>query len=156
MDGVRIVLSQPYITTEGSPSQSQIEQAKANGTWLKAPNGQPTDLTPEQWVTVRTRRFKEWFGDWELAAMAEYLLGNNVATTLLGEEFAKDEPPLVEKVAQYYAENYGGKITRSGIGEILLDKRGVKDSMSHGIGRIKSAAFAAVPQIITEGVIIDE
>ena len=55
MDGVRIVLSQPYITTEGSPSQSQIEQAKANGTWLKAPNGQPTNLTPEQWETVRTR-----------------------------------------------------------------------------------------------------
>lgn len=70
VDGVRIVLycivlSQPFINNEDSPSQSQIEQAKANGTWLKAPNGQPTNLTPEQWVTVRTRRFKEWFGDWE-------------------------------------------------------------------------------------------
>lgn len=40
-------------------------EAKANGTWLKAPNGQPTNLTPEQWVNVRTSRFKEWFGDWE-------------------------------------------------------------------------------------------
>lgn len=42
-------------------------EAKANGTWLKAPNGKSTNLTPEQWVNVRTSRFKEWFGDWELA-----------------------------------------------------------------------------------------
>lgn len=132
------------------------EQAKANGTWLQAPNGQPTNLTPEQWVTVRTRRFKEWFGDWEKAAIANYLLGDNVVATLSGNEFAKNDIPLVEKVTQYYADNYDGKIIRNGIGEILLDKRSVKDSRSHGISRIKSAAFAAVPQIITEGVIIDE
>lgn len=42
-----------------------IAKAKANGTYLKAPNGKPTNLTPEQWVTVRTKAFKKWFGDWE-------------------------------------------------------------------------------------------
>ena len=41
------------------------KEAKANGTWLKAPNGKDTKLTPEQWVAVRTKAFKEWFGDWE-------------------------------------------------------------------------------------------
>ena len=52
--------------------RSGIErEAKANGTWLKAPNGKPSKLTPEQWVTVRTRAFKEWFGDWEKAANAK-------------------------------------------------------------------------------------
>ena len=40
-------------------------QAKADGTYLKAPNGQPTNLTPKQWLNVRTQAFKEWFGDWE-------------------------------------------------------------------------------------------
>lgn len=45
--------------------QSIIETAKANGTYLKAPNGKDTNLTPEQWVNVRTSRFKKWFGDWE-------------------------------------------------------------------------------------------
>ena len=44
-----------------------IETAKANGTYLKASNGKDTNLTPEQWVDVRTSRFKKWFGDWELA-----------------------------------------------------------------------------------------
>ncbi|MCM1040934.1 MAG: hypothetical protein NC396_00715 [Bacteroides sp.] len=42
-------------------------EAKENGTWLKAPNGKPTKLTPKQWVQVRTKAFKDWFGDWELA-----------------------------------------------------------------------------------------
>lgn len=43
-----------------------ISEAKANGTYLKAPNGKDTNLTEEQWVLTRTKRFKEWFGDWEI------------------------------------------------------------------------------------------
>ena len=42
-----------------------IEDAKANGTYLKAPNGKPTNLTEGQWIQVRTKAFKDWFGDWE-------------------------------------------------------------------------------------------
>ena len=33
--------------------------------WLKAPNGNDTNLTEKQWLQVRTPQFKEWFGDWE-------------------------------------------------------------------------------------------
>ncbi len=33
--------------------------------WLKAPNGENTNLTEKQWLTVRTKAFKRWFGDWE-------------------------------------------------------------------------------------------
>ncbi|WP_298068118.1 hypothetical protein [uncultured Mailhella sp.] len=32
---------------------------------MKAPNGQPTKLTEQQWLQVRTPEFKAWFGDWE-------------------------------------------------------------------------------------------
>jgi len=32
---------------------------------LLAPNGKPSNLTPEQWHLVRTPKFKAWFGDWE-------------------------------------------------------------------------------------------
>jgi len=35
------------------------------GQVLLAPNAQPTNLTAEQWHTVRTPEFKVWFGDWE-------------------------------------------------------------------------------------------
>jgi len=42
-----------------------ISDSKAAGTYLKAPNGNPTNLTESQWATVRTPEFKNWFGDWE-------------------------------------------------------------------------------------------
>ena len=32
---------------------------------LIAPNGKPSNLTPEQYKLVRTPAFKKWFGDWE-------------------------------------------------------------------------------------------
>jgi hypothetical protein len=32
---------------------------------LIAPNGKPSNLTPEQYELVRTPEFKAWFGDWE-------------------------------------------------------------------------------------------
>lgn len=49
-------------------NQSEIESIKAraiaNGTFMKAPNGNPTNLTEQQWLYVRTQEFKDWFGDW--------------------------------------------------------------------------------------------
>ena len=45
--------------------QTIKEQAIANGTFMKAPNGNPTNLTERQWLQVRTKEFKNWFGDWE-------------------------------------------------------------------------------------------
>lgn len=41
------------------------EKAQADGTFMKAPNGQPTNLTEEQWLMVRTKNFINWFGNWE-------------------------------------------------------------------------------------------
>ena len=43
------------------------ERAIADGTFMKAPNGNPTNLTERQWMQVRTKKFKDWFGDWEIA-----------------------------------------------------------------------------------------
>ena len=66
-NGLRYSLEEAFPATEAE--RAEIERsAKAKGTWLKAPNGNPSNLTPEQWVTVRTRAFKKWFGDWEKSA----------------------------------------------------------------------------------------
>ena len=32
---------------------------------ILAPNGKPSNLDERQWVHVRTKAFKDWFGDWE-------------------------------------------------------------------------------------------
>ena len=45
--------------------QSIKEKAIADGTFMKAPNGSPTNLNERQWLQVRTKAFKDWFGNWE-------------------------------------------------------------------------------------------
>lgn len=41
------------------------------GSILLAPNGQPSNLTTEQWHLVRQPEFISWFGNWEKLAMAK-------------------------------------------------------------------------------------
>ena len=38
---------------------------------LLAPNGKPSNLTPEQYSLVRSVAFKKWFGDWEKLTYAK-------------------------------------------------------------------------------------
>lgn len=54
-------------TTENYTKEMQSikEQAITDGSFMKAPNGNPTNLNERQWLQVRTKAFKDWFGDWE-------------------------------------------------------------------------------------------
>lgn len=56
----------PYILTAlgGYLIGSSVKQYASGGQVL-APNGKPSNLTPEQYRLVRTPEFKAWFGDWE-------------------------------------------------------------------------------------------
>lgn len=47
-----------------SEMQNLKDKTIANGTFMKAPNGKPTNLTERQWLQVRTKNFINWFGDW--------------------------------------------------------------------------------------------
>lgn len=53
-------------TTENYTQEMQSikEQAIADGSFMKAPNGKSTNLTEKQWLLVRTKNFINWFGDW--------------------------------------------------------------------------------------------
>lgn len=58
-----------FRTTEITPkvrAEMDVIAATAivNGNYMKAPNGKDTNLTAEQWAMVRTKNFKEWFGEW--------------------------------------------------------------------------------------------
>lgn len=80
----------PNSRAELSAEERAIEeQAKKDGTWMKAPNGKPTNLTEKQWVQVRTRAFKDWFGDWEKAAKLRMIDG--IKPTVVSE-------PVTDKV----------------------------------------------------------
>lgn len=119
-----------------------------------APNGKKSNLAPEQWITVRTKRFIEWFGDWWNASHKAFLKGEPVSV-LTGNEFAYDpEKKLSERVAEWFQVNHGGSVARHDLGSIALTFRGVKDSWFHGQGVEKAAAFASVPDIIKDGRIV--
>lgn len=60
-------VEQSNTTNYSSEEQSIIDKAKKDGTFMKAPNGNPTNLNERQWLQVRTKAFKNWFGNWETA-----------------------------------------------------------------------------------------
>lgn len=68
----QIILNDAFIGNSHYEEEPEIDrivrEAKENGTYMKAPNGKPTNLNERQWAQVRTRAFKKWFGDWEKAA----------------------------------------------------------------------------------------
>ena len=57
---------------EAKPKQEDVEReliikkAKGNDSLYKAPNGKKSNLSNDLWVLVRTKQFKEKFGDWEV------------------------------------------------------------------------------------------
>lgn len=63
---------QPYDAERFATSEQRMEEqyilenAKRDSEGrLLAPNGKPSNLTEKQYVQVRTKAFKDWFGDWE-------------------------------------------------------------------------------------------
>ncbi|MFT3994394.1 MAG: hypothetical protein QM660_08805 [Dysgonomonas sp.] len=67
LEGKRLVdVVQPTVFSAQDISEmEQIKQSSIDdGSFMKAPNGEPTNLTERQWLQVRTSNFKNWFGDW--------------------------------------------------------------------------------------------
>ena len=104
------------ITPETRQEMEQIEAiARVNGTYLKAPNGADTKLNPEQWSMVRTKAFKNWFGDWENdPANASKVLDENgepmVVYHATTSEFTAFEMGHKKKPLQSYMQDTSLKI----------------------------------------------
>jgi hypothetical protein len=85
----------------------------------------------------------------------EKLISDKVVTGITGDEFKKDpEKDLRTQVAEYFS-SIGGEVYREGVGTVLLNEKGAKSSIGHGMGREKAAAFKAVPEIIKHGITVD-
>jgi hypothetical protein len=91
----------------------------------------------------------------EAAAHCRFLDGEPVAV-LSGKEFQKDSGFIVERVTQWFKDQHQNVVANPKIGNVRLTRKGVKDSITHGLKREKAAAFAAVPDVISKGRIIDE
>ena len=77
------------------------KQYKGTAQWMKAPNGEPTNLTEDQWVAVRTPAFKAWFGDWEKASAAREI------HALIPVEVALSGKSLDKKTAEEVFSSFG-------------------------------------------------
>ena len=154
-NGLRYSLEEAFPATEAE--RAEIERAaKANGTWLKAPNGNPSELTPEQWVTVRTRAFKEWFGDWEKAARIEKLRQSDVLETT-GEEYGRDYTDRAT-AKQWMKDHLRGAYTNKDTGEkIEVSNVGINEVLSHGTtNESHMRSLAAIPRMLENSIFIDE
>lgn len=100
----RSMVSDIRRSTQRAKDEYAEVEAKLKGTdqWMKAPNGDATDLTERQWVQVRTPSFKKWFGDWEAAYKAGGVWSAKPGTvsTVVGDN---GEPLVV-----YHGSNNGG------------------------------------------------
>jgi len=68
--------------------------------------------------------------------------------------FAKGEKRLSEQVEAFFAEK-GNNAYNDVIGDVELSRKGIRDDIAHGVGRIKAITFGAVPEVIEKGKVID-
>ena len=138
-----------------------IAKAKADSTYLKAPNGKPTNLKPRQWVQVRTKAFKKWFGDWEKRLRIEKLRKSESASIAGNEIEITDDYKQNKKNALEYGKRLQGEYTNADTGVSVQLQRGrhnggIKEVLQHNY---KDAAHilsvAAIPQIIEKSVYIE-
>lgn len=143
--------------TVSSEEQAIIEKAKKNGTYLKAPNGKPTNLNETQWAQVRTKAFKRWFGDWEKAVRVEKLRKSK-PIKITGEEIVpSSDLKVYKKNALEYGKSLRGEYTNRDTGELVsIGKNGIKEVLHHDFKNIEQLqSVAAIPQIIEKSIYID-
>ena len=139
-----------------------VETAKANDTYMKTPNGKPTNLSEKQWAQVRTKAFKKWFGDWEKAARIEKLRRSK-AVKITGEEIEPNSDlKQYKKNALEYGKNLRGEYTNKDTGETIAltggnSRGGMREILQHDYKDIEHLqSIAAIPQIIEKAIFVDE
>lgn len=137
--------------------RSIVDRAKADGTYMKAPNGKPTNLTGKQWVQVRTDAFKEWFGDWEKAARVEKLR-HSEPVEITGAEYKGKYELNRDSAKQWIKDDLRGEYVNRDTGEkIEIRKDGAQKVTSHSMGNeahLKS--IAVIPELIEKSIFLDE
>ena len=133
----------------------------ADGTFMKAPNGKDTNLTERQWLQVRTKAFKRWFGDWEKTARIEKLKKTKPIEITGDEVKPSDDLKEYKKNALEYGKTLQGEYTNKDTGITIQLQRGRKNGglnevLQHDYkDREHLQSIAAIPQIIENATYID-
>lgn len=132
-----------------------VREAKENGTYMKAPNGKPTNLDERQWAQVRTGAFKKWFGDWEKAARIEKLRRSE-PVIISGQEYAGRYELNRESAKAWMKDNLRGSYVNEDTKNVIaIGRKGVNKVTSHSMGseaHLKS--IAAIPEMLRKAIFI--
>lgn len=71
-----------------------------------------------------------------------------------GYEGSLKASDVIQTVSEFF-DSIGNTAENEELGSVILRKRGIKDDISHGIGREKAAAFMAVPDVLKYGKVVD-
>lgn len=90
-----------------TPEMQDIKaKAIADGTFMKAPNGNPTNLNERQWLQVRTKAFKDWFGEWEHPKQIEKTITTGLEVSSANNWL--DGSTVIQKGNSYFYVNDNG------------------------------------------------
>lgn len=147
-------LEESDFNEDGTVKQSELDEitkekefikskAIADGTFMKAPNGNDTNLTEEQWLLVRGKRFKNWFGDFNKAyddfksgkykTIEDSLTANNVSHVV----DSNGEPKVVLHGSRY------SKITEFDRTKKIIESSGLEEYMNYFTDNIELAKMYA-------------
>ena len=152
LDGEPAILFQ---SADEAKQQLEAVRTLYEGTdsWLTAPNGKQSNLDERQWLTVRTPKFKQWFGDWETRRKKQILEKETVAKIQRNIIKASEAETAIDAAKQWIKE-YGNAPVKTAIGEVVLDERTVKNSLSHGFSQEKLDAVQAISSVLANGIYI--
>ncbi|KGN69306.1 ankyrin repeat domain-containing protein [Porphyromonas sp. COT-108 OH1349] len=141
--------------------RSIISKAKDEGVFMLAPNGNPTNLNEKQWVQVRTKSFKDWFGDWEKVARVEKLRKSSPVSISGTEIEASKDLKQYKKNAFEYGKSLQGVYVNRDTGKKISLQRGRKrgglnEVLQHDYKDTEHLqSIAAIPGIIENAIYID-
>ena len=73
---------------------------------------------------------------------------------LKGNEFVIGKQGLYDEIVSYF-NTINNNAYNEELGDVELKRRGIKDSVAHGLGELKTVAFRAIPSIIEKGKVVD-
>ena len=87
-----------------------------------------------------------------LKKAVDFILNGNAVFKVNGNEFPGNGQNLNQRIYDYYKQNFNNVVNVDDIGDVILDKRSIKDSIYHGVSSDKINAFAAVPYVLMNGI----
>ena len=132
------------------------EESDGMSSWTGARQGSSGEITSPS--ANRVQENERTVNNNVLQKVAEHqdeISALGTVSELTGNEFSDvhTRKEIENAVTEFYQEI--GAVDRPGFGTVRLGRRGVKDSLAHGYGQKKIAAFASVPDVIQDGVQID-